>query len=477
MSDKKNTLNARKLQYGVNSIVLTLTVIAVVILINLIADIKPVRLDLTSNKLYSISDATKSVLSKLNKDVEIVGLFDDGKIDSDYRDIRDLLEQYALNSGSHISVKYIDPDKSTGIIKQLDPNGSKNLKKNDFVILSGEKARKLSYEDLFQVELNRQTLSEYVSGSLAEQKFTNAVRDVSNGETPVVYFIAENNEEPFENQYKSLNEALTKKELTVKTLKFPLKDGVPHDAEVLIFASPKKDLSETESDKIKKYLDSGGRAVFLFDPASSGGFKRFEAIINDYHLSLKNDKIMEKGENGHIPDNPYGLIVDVKQSPAISEEFSIVLSDSASIRTLKNENDSVTVIPLVKSSNSSLSMEQHETGGSGSPAPFDLAVAVQKQDLSSNSRIAVIGSGSFLRETAKNQYPSYFSNGLYFFTNVLQWVKDSREEIAIKPRSYNEQVVFIDRFTANSIGLFVIFFIPLIIFGSGLFVWLRRRHL
>jgi hypothetical protein len=477
MSYKKGGLNTRKLQYGLNSAVLTFTVITIVILINLIADIKPVRLDLTSNKIYSIGDATKSVLEKLSKHVEIIGLFDDGKIDTDYKKIKDLLDQYIKGSNSHISIKYIDPDKSTEIIKQLDPGGVKNLKKNDFVVLSGDKFKKLSYEDLYEVKTNQQTLSQQVSGLLAEQKFTNAIYDVSKDEILSLYFVGEDEDDIIESQYKSLIDALTKKELNVKTLNLPLKNDVPNDAEALIFVSPKKDLSENECSRIKKYLEKGGRAVFLFDTVPHGGFKQFESIINTYNLSLRNDKIKENDDNIHLPNDPYALILDVRQSPVVSEEFSIVFKDSASVRTLKNENGSVNVIPLVKSSNSSINTGRDSADAGTGTAPYDLAIAAEKKNVLSNSRIIVAGSGSFLNEDAKKEYSSYFGNGIYFFTNVVQWAKDDNEEIAVAPKSHDAQMVLIDRFTANCVGVLVIFFIPAIIFGSGLFVWLRRKHL
>ena len=51
----------------------------------------------------------------------------------------------------------------------------------------------------------------------------------------------------------------------MKPVNLVVEDKVPEDTEILVVASPKKDLTISEKDKIKEYLKNGGKAIFMFD--------------------------------------------------------------------------------------------------------------------------------------------------------------------------------------------------------------------
>ena len=73
----KKFFNKRSLKYGSNSAILIVAVIAIAVLVNLLVGMLDLKLDLTPNKLFSLSDVTKAELKKLEQDVEIIGLFDE----------------------------------------------------------------------------------------------------------------------------------------------------------------------------------------------------------------------------------------------------------------------------------------------------------------------------------------------------------------------------------------------------------------
>ncbi|MDD2504392.1 MAG: hypothetical protein PHG58_11210, partial [Clostridia bacterium] len=59
----------KKFRYGSYATLVTLIVLAALIVVNLAADLLPVRIDLTTNKMYSLSEQTENVLDNLDKDV------------------------------------------------------------------------------------------------------------------------------------------------------------------------------------------------------------------------------------------------------------------------------------------------------------------------------------------------------------------------------------------------------------------------
>ena len=71
MNRKKLT---RNIKYGSNSLIFTVAVIGIIAIINLIISSFHIQWDLTSNKLYTLSEEGKNVLKKLDEDVQIMFL-------------------------------------------------------------------------------------------------------------------------------------------------------------------------------------------------------------------------------------------------------------------------------------------------------------------------------------------------------------------------------------------------------------------
>ena len=475
----KNILKSRSLKYGSNSLIQIVAVITIAILVNLIAEQNPIKLDLTSSKLYSIGDTTKDIVGKLNKKVVIYGLLDDGNIDSDYKGVKDLLDKYVSYSKSNIIVKYVDPDKDTKIIKQLDPKGIMSLKKKDFVVVSNNKYKKLSNTDLIQVKLDANSLSQQSTGSLAEQGFTGAIKYVITNVTPAIYFASGHGEDIFNSNYGSIKGNLEKNNFIIKSLDLVKAKFIPSDADILVFLSPKKDLSVIESEKVTKFLKNGGKAAFLFDSINTNpSFSQFESIIKDYNLYLRYDRVKENDKTMRVPNDPYALLLNVASSDIIPLDFSgMLMINARSIGVLKNEKKQIKITTLVKTVDTSIGEQVDKKSGKDNKGPLDLAVAVENNATIKPSKILVMGSTLFLNENTKKKYLPYFPTGNYFFISALNWFQDRSGDVVIGAKAYNKGIMAINQFNSNVVGSVVIIIVPLLILGYGLSVWIIRRNL
>ncbi len=243
---KINFLNKRSLKYGSNAAILIVAVVAIAIFVNILVGMADVKLDLTTNKLFSLSDVTKSELEKLDKDVEIIGLFDESKVsgNTEYKEVTELLDLYGKNP--HIKVSSIDPDRNPGIINELDPDDTMDLGSSDFIVKSvvngNEKKKKLEYYDLFAVQFDQSTFQTYVIGSTAEQGFTGAIKYVTSEVTPVVYFTEDHKEIDVDREYTNVKDYLEKNNFLVKNLNLLSVEKIPEDAALIIVASPENDI-------------------------------------------------------------------------------------------------------------------------------------------------------------------------------------------------------------------------------------------
>lgn len=479
----KGFFSKRSFKYGSNSIILIVAVVVIAVLVNLFVGMVDVKVDLTPNKIFSLTDVTKSLLKDLKQDVTIYGLFDDGKIGTtdEYKQVTDLLSLYEKNT--HIKVKYVDPDKNPGIIKELDPQNTMSLQKADFVVVSKvngkEKKKKLSESDLFAVNTDQQTFQQTLVGSNAEQGLTGAIKFVTAAKTPVVYFTEGHDEIGVDSDYTQVKQYLEQNNYEVKTINLTTAGKLPEDAEILVVASPKNDISTTEKDAIDAYLKAGGKAVFMFDYLSNDpDFNNFNSLLSGYNVAVDYDKIKETDSGRHPQGDDYTVLFDVSSNSIVSEESKVVFSNSRSISILKNAKDYITATSLIKTSDTAVGEAASASRGQNLQGPLDVAVAVENKGGSAASKILVMGNASFVSDSAaKGSYANYYQYGAVFFVQSINWMFDKKDDVNIPTKNYATQQINVSQLQASVMGVVVVIVLPLIILGTGLFVFLRRRHL
>lgn len=462
-------LNKRTLKYGTNAAIITAAVIVLAIMLNLIIGMLDLRLDLTPNKLFSLSETTVDILNELDKDVEIIGLFDDGTIasDSEYKQVTDLLSLY--DKYPRVTVRYVDPDRNPGIINQLDPEDTLDLGKKDFVVRSTvngvEKKKKLEYNDLFEVKF-----SLYTTGSNAEQGFTGAIKYVTSEYTPVVYFTEGHDEYEVDYYYGTLKACLERNNFFVKTINLMTVDKMPDDAELVIVASPKRDFSYAERDVLDNYFYNGGKAIFMFDYLENDpSFDQLNDLLGKFNLAINYDKVKETDEGRHLAQDPYTIVVDVNSNSIIPRAFNTFLTNSRSLTILKNVKDYITTTSLITTSSTAVGEMVNKSRGEDLTGPLDIAVAVEYKGGQKPSKIIAMGNSTF----AIQVYDDFY----YFFLQAMNWMVERKDDVIVPTKSYDMNRFNVTQRQANVMSWILVAVFPLLILGTGLRVYLRRRHL
>lgn len=484
--DKKNGIlsffNKRSLKHGTNAVILVIAVVVIAILANVLVGMADLKLDLTSNKIFSLSEVTENELKNLKQEVQIIGLFDDGKVtnSSEYKQVTDLLSLYSKNP--NIKVQYVDPDKNPSIINQLDPDDTMNLQNTDFVVKSivngNEKKKKLEYYDLFAVEYDQNTFEQYTTGSNGEQGFTGAIKYVTSEKTPVVYFTEGHKEIDVEFEYTFVKDYLEKNNFLVKNLNLLSSEKIPEDAELVIVASPKNDITFKEKEVLDNYLYNGGKAMFMFDfLASDPSFDQFNSLLSKFNIEVNHDKVKENDENRHIPNDPNTIVLDVFVNNIITQNFRTLLNNSRSISILKNAKEYVTATSLMRTSDSAVGEMVSKSRGEDLKGPLDIAAAVEYNGGPETSKIVVIGNASFISDSAAETYGDYYRYSMAFFLESMNWMIDKQDEIIVPTKNYETNTIDITQLQSNVMGGVLVIVFPLLILIAGLMVYLRRRHL
>ncbi|MFO7617734.1 MAG: Gldg family protein [Bacteroidales bacterium] len=103
-----------------------LTVLGILILVNILSDSFFLRLDLTSDKRYTLSRATRNILKNLDEPVTVTAFFSKkvpNELKKTKRDFKELLVEYQNISKGHLVYDFVDPSSSDELEQKATSSG------------------------------------------------------------------------------------------------------------------------------------------------------------------------------------------------------------------------------------------------------------------------------------------------------------------------------------------------------------------
>lgn len=473
MKIKAKLDESKRLKHGGYAILVTLLFLGLLVVVNLLAEEFPVKFDLTGNKLFSLSDQTLRILKGLDREVTIYGLYENGEED---QWVRQVIDTYQRKSNK-IQYKTIDPLRNPGFVKQYEKEGT--ISSGSLIVVSGDKYKVINSYDLINFQYNQYGYPTGAESLAVERQITGALLYLSAEKNPVVYALRGHGEASL--NYEILKQ-LRNENFEFKDLNLLTAETVPEDADLLLVYEPKRDLTSAEAGKIRTFLQNNGRALFLMD-LQGEDYPNFQSLFASYGVALRQAIVVEGDSQRHV-GNRFWLLPNLKEHKITdslrSRELEMLLPVAQVIEETPLKKQTVTIEPLLTSTEKAWAKVDMTSGiVEKEPAdltgPFTMAVAVTDRavDGATESRLVLVGNTNFLSGEIVTQVPG----NLNFILNCFNWLDDREENLEIRPKSLYTPRLFISGFqTLLYTALFVVV-IPLLIFGSGLVVWLRRRHL
>ena len=111
----------------------SLFVFGIIFLINVISYNRPIRLDLTDNKIFTLSNSTKSVIDKIEDNLVVSIYFSDdlpNVLSNNSRFIQDMLEEYQAHSSGNIQFEFKNPDTDESAKREAQALGIQPVQVN-----------------------------------------------------------------------------------------------------------------------------------------------------------------------------------------------------------------------------------------------------------------------------------------------------------------------------------------------------------
>lgn len=466
----------KHIKNGSYSMTMTVVFIAVVIVINMIVGELPSKyteIDVSGQKLYSIGDETKELLSELEKDVTIYQIAQSGGEDEV---ITSLLKKYEDES-EHIKVEQKDPVVNPKFASEYTTD---NLSANSLIVTCGDRSKVIDYNNMYESDIDYQTYSYQTTGFDGEGQITSAIGYVTSENLPILYTLTGHGETELGSTMK---EGIEKANMEIKSLNLVSEGSVPEDADCLFIGSPSTDISSDEKDAILEYLENGGKAM-IFSDYNENKMENFDEILANYGLERTEGIVFEGDSQHYAMQMPYYILPDVGSAEAVSGMSSdgymvlapfaqgIVQADDVRSTVVVNSLLSTSDQAYSKSNLSSGSLEKEDGDTDG---PFDVGVSVTENVDDKETKL-VYYSASSLLDSQVNQMVSGGNEKLVM--ESLKWMVDTEETVTVSIPSKSLQVssLMIPGYDASFWKICVMGVIPGFFLVAGFVVWFKRRR-
>lgn len=454
---------------------LVLVTAALTLVVNLLAERMPENLrslDVTSNKMYTLTDETKAFVTGLSEDIRIYVManeeYKDENLDKTLRKLEALSE--------HITVTYVDP--------LINPQFYSNYAEtepgsNSLIVVGPARSRVVDYYNIYGYDYY--SYYEYqITGYDGEGQIVSALDYVTTDTMPKLYIVGGHNELELEGQFL---QTVQKKNIDCESLLLLSVDEVPEDAQAVILNAPLNDYSKDDADKIIAYLEKGGNAVII--PAwTDTELPNFERILDYYGVSVTDGIILEEDADSYYGQIPYLLFPQVvydEMTESIAD--SVIFAPYAQGLLYEEDASDVLYAPLLQTGETSYSKVYHQEEleietdfrktDNDMEGPFVIAVRAEKTvDDNEISNGVIVGVEFLFTEDADSIVPG---NNVRAFGNIIGTLVEQESTILIPMKLYTAMMTFSTR-TAAIVGLLSVVILPICLLVTGFVIWFRRRR-
>ncbi len=484
---KTSFSTSRRWAIGLDVVVRTIVVVAVVVMANYLGVSFSRQFFLSSQTRIHLSPRTVSVLQSLTNHVDVTVYYD--KDDGLYTTIMALLKEYH-RIDPRIQVKAVDYIRDPGEAAQIaNKYHLVASDKNTIIFDGGGKIKVAPGERLAEygpVGMKDKKIEFRPVAFDGEKMFTSMLMAVTTSRPFMAYFLQGDGEPSLADSssagYLKFGAILEEDYIEINPLSLLGSRDVPRDCDLLIIAGPTQPFSSDELSKIDNYLSGGGRLLALFAPdygtqnhVSSG----LEDLLAEHWGVNVGIGYVTDPDNSATHDGSLVSVPMTSQHPAVNSlaGSSLLMALPRPITRINNPdapNDSLTVSALATSSeDSTLS-----TKPGFPPQPFALIAAVEQNPVkgianaNGNTRIIVVGDSLFLDNDIILDRPV---NG-DFASSAANWLLDRPtllNGIGPQPVSYFHLVM--TQKQIRNVRWLLLGALPGAVMAVGGLVWLRRR--
>ncbi|MDR0469525.1 MAG: GldG family protein [Peptococcaceae bacterium] len=458
------------------------------VVVNLLSERFALRLDLTAEKMFVVSDETKAFLNAIDTDIQIYVLTRESVLVSSgyyYTQANEILRQFGALC-PRLSLRYIDLARAPGFDARYPQF---QLDASTVLFESPERVVAININDMFNIESGYNSdyqLVEYVDSSHAEQTIVGALVRLLNENPAVVSILSGYGEQPadaLENLLASSQYDIVRQNL--------LTEPVSREAAAAVICAPSQDYTEDALRKLDEFLYNGGhfgKLLFYITGARASSTPNLDTFLADWGIAAGDGVIYQDDSKFLITNSPYWSVVtfseEVLSKSVIDRRLIIIMPEAKPLTALFDNKESKSVIELLAYSDTAYlqptdSPESWRISDSTSRGPFPvMLLSRHKATVDGEVKYSsVLASGSILMAGEELLAIPQLGNSEYIRALFLA-LAPQPSGLSIAPKSADSAAYLpLSEFQILLMAAFFVVILPLGIIIAGCVVFLRTRHL
>lgn len=500
----------RSTMYGLNAILMSVFMVAILVVVYLIAQNRDKTWDLSVTGKYALDNQTASILDNLQTKVNILLFYPTlNRSSGEFEAVKTLLDEYARRN-----------EKVTYQLLDASENYETALKYQ--ALLNSPMEPTL----ITEVDVNGQPFREKAKG-LKQEDISNAIKKVTHREAVTAYFLVGHNERKLESEGPTglahLKNFLSEENINANPLRLGAAAEIPPDADIVALIGPEEDLTETEIASLKRFVLSGGSLLVALDP---GMCPLTAAALKDFGVEVGDNVVIEMAVGatsledllrGNMTARPSQTVGIDKFDPSheITKDLgnsSVTLIEARTINRIPSPPEGITLSILAESKGGNLqgtglpyswaeadpkslssetaTAENIFDSSRDKAGPVALVVAADldlakvpdgKPDIQNPNRhgkVIIAGDSDFLTNGGMSgKRGGSISRGqLDFALNIFNWLTGQVDLITIREREADNTSVILTADQKALVRNLLVVLIPFILIpGVGILVGLYRR--
>lgn len=491
MAKMKNTKNKIFTSFAW---IIAALILAIAIIINIVVAKLDFNIDVSVQKLFSLSETSIEYLDELEEngtkiDMYLLMEMDELENDSSTRSLYRALVEY--DKYECINLIDFNPNQDEATLQKINPDNIYSLNMGDIMLICGDNQRHVNGVSMYSTSNTYDSsgnLTESEEFFQGENVITSSIKAVVDGYLPTVYFLTGHGEKEIDTSYSNLSALMKSKNYRTASLNLTDVDSIPEDAEIIIEAAPASDITDREYDKLSAYLDEGGSLSIMLSP--NGGefdYDNIQKLLESFCLKIDYDYIRETDSDNHMSGDDTAIVCSIAEQ----EEDTDLYADIQSLI----DSDFITYMPKSRSFVIDVNHENYpaveagalltttETavgepyGGTYDTDPlegYSLELALYSKDVGrNNAKVTLFGNAEFI-DDEHIQDVSYMSS-YYVYLSTITWMANQNLDMGIGDKAAAVDYMSL---TEDSAYTLIFFFIalPVVIMLIGVGIWMKRRH-
>ena len=475
---RRYSVSVKNLQPGAYSTGMIALAAAAAVALNLVAGELPsswVSIDVTEEKLYSLTDQTREFVKGIRENVTIYVIAAEENSDST---LGQTLQRYE-DLSDYIQVEYVDPNVNPKFHTKYT-DGSISM--NSLIVVSEKRNKVIDYSAIYETSYDYDSYTgsytSSTSGYDGEGQITSALDYVLSENMPKVLILEGHGEYSLSSTFTN---ALKKENVDYESVNLLNYEEIPEDTACVIINGPVKDFSQDDAEKVLAYLEKGGNVVFVAGYTGDTETPNLDSLLSYMGLRVEQGLIVEQ-DTANYYMVPYYLLPELKSSAytsGIYGSYYVFAPYSQGISILDEEAEGMIYNAFMSTSDKAFSkmdnenLQNYKQGDGDLQGPFAIGLAAVKElGDGGTASMVVYGCEQLFTDDANNMVSG---SNLTLFTNTVSGFVEHEVSISIPVKSYEVSYLTIPQGRAALIGLITVVLIPAGYLVSGFVIWFRRR--